>query len=343
MTVEIYLNDTLSIDGDDTEYMGSWIDGHISLSLWLNLVVEFAIDVTGFFLNCLVIDNSFGLPVTGGSIWMRYLAIWENAFLCLSAFSNGLIFTGINLATQSNVLCKLYKYFWWVFAVNSHSHLACLAVDRVVCVSFTAWHHKKEWKGKIRNISGILTVLHILILYPTSVHFYQVKDGACRMASENKAVKTTYVALLAIGLALTYSMVITISSLKLATYLCKRQIASNQLPVENRSRKIIGLPDKLAVKVEVSTSTLSPEDQKALWTIVMACIWYTICLCVSAAGFLVTEHAAVSVKERLSLLIMSRWIGALGHSLNFVIYMRGKTFAQVFKSKWAVRCRLLKP
>ena len=271
MTIEIYLNDTLSIDGDDTEHMGNWIDGHISLSLWLTLVVEFAIDVTGFFLNCLVIDNSFGLPVTGGSIWMRYLAIWENAFLCLSAFSNELIFTGINLATLSNVMCKLYKYFWWVFAVNSHSHLACLALDRVVCVSFTAWHHKKEWKGKIRKISGILTVLHILMLYPTSALFYQVTDGACRMASESETAKT-YVALLSIGFPLTYTMVIAISSLKLVVHLCKRQISSNQ---QNWSLKTTGLPENSTVKFEVSTSTLSPEDQKALWTVVMACIWYT--------------------------------------------------------------------
>ena len=318
--------------------MGSWIDGNVSLLHWLNLAVEFALEVIGFFLNCLVIDNSFGLPVTGGSIWMRYLAIWENAFLSLSAFSNGLIFTGINLATLSNVMCKVYKYFWWVLIFNANSHLTCLALDRVVCVSFTAWHHNKQWKGKIRKISGTLTVLHMLILYPTSAHFYQLTDGACRMASGSKRVKTTYVLLLAIGFALTYTMVIAISSLKLVVHLCKRQIANNQQPAENRSLKTAGL----AVKFEVSTSTLSPEDQKALWTVVMACLWYNVCIFASATVFQVTEHTVMSEQDRLSLVAMSRWIAALSHSLNFIFYMRGKTFAQVFRSKWSVRWRSLK-
>ena len=82
------------------------------------------------------------------------------------------------------------------------------------------------------------------------------------------------------------------------------------------------------------------EDQKAVRTVVMACIWDISCICVYSSLFFLLEQPATSAISSDLLLLgqgTGRCISALSVSVNLFFYLRAKTFSKVFKETWFAR------
>ena len=132
--------------------LGTPTDSDTFVSVWLVNLLEFVIEISGLVFNCLICDTSIRLPVTSGSIWMRYLAAWDNVYLAVAAANCVTKFFKMNLATVSNISCKMIIYFTITTKINATSHLAAFALDRVVNLKFPIWHYGKNWSNKIKHV-----------------------------------------------------------------------------------------------------------------------------------------------------------------------------------------------
>ena len=120
--------------------------------VWLVNLLELVIEISGLTLNGLVYDSSLQLPLTSGSIWMRYLAVCDNVFLAVAAANCVTKFFKINLATVNNFCCKMFIFLTVTTKLNATSHLAAFALDRVVSLKFPIWHYGKNWSNIVRHV-----------------------------------------------------------------------------------------------------------------------------------------------------------------------------------------------
>ena len=162
METSDYANDNLSFSSSQNSR--GWIEGDVPFSIWLVNIIELTIELIGITFNSLVYDTALGLPQTSGAIWMRYLAVWDNAYLAMAATNCATKFFRVNLPTVSNLSCKMFMYFWLMFKVNAASHLSAFAVDRVICLNFPVWHYQKKWPSIIRKASFSIVVFNFVLV-----------------------------------------------------------------------------------------------------------------------------------------------------------------------------------
>ena len=79
-----------------------------------------------------------------------------------------------------NLQCDISCSILWFLSMNASGHLVGLAVDRVLILSDTIWHHSITWRRKIPLISLGMSLFHIILLVPRNF-FSNVKKGNCQM------------------------------------------------------------------------------------------------------------------------------------------------------------------
>ena len=183
---------TKNYENFDTFHISSFIVSKFYENENVFTIVQIVICIIGLVLNSLTIDVSGKIPVqTSATKWMRYLSCWENCRLALAFFLNtSRAILGYNLTTQTEILCKLFSYIFWLSLLNSSAHLVCLAIDRALCITFPIWHFKKDWNKLISFISSAIILFHCILLVP--VIYAQTKaDDTCKLVSEKYAKAVT--------------------------------------------------------------------------------------------------------------------------------------------------------
>ena len=332
-----------SVPSDALFISNGWIEGDVPMFLWIVFLGEFATEVAGFVLNTFIYDNSLRLPVTSGSIWMRYLAFWDNACLTVSIINSAMKFNRIDFESLNSVSCKLLFSSWFALKLNSASHLAAFAVDRVFSLSFPVWHFKKKWAGIIRCTSCFLTLLNFCFALP-SWFFYQVKDGTCQMTNGEADVIKVYLISFLTWFVVVYNLSILLSTLFMVSVLRKRSIInSSGTNEEMRERED---PGESSPQPSSPQKSANVEDEKAIRTVTFTCTWYMIHIIIYSALIFIRERPGrdrnrIPMETRMTVKGFGRWFFALGNSLNFLFYMRGKTFSNVFRQNWATRWQRL--
>ena len=148
--------------------------------------------IIGLILNTLALDVSkHQRSQTSGSKWIQYLAIWDSMYLLVSGIVDAVNqFTGYEVTSSGNWVCRGLFYFMWLGTMNASGHLVALAVDRALNMTFPRWHHLKDWTNINRNLSIGMTLFHAIVLAPI-FYVFGVQDGVCDLVSQG-IVPTLY-------------------------------------------------------------------------------------------------------------------------------------------------------
>ena len=145
------------------------------------------ISIMGTIFNAIVIDISkHNSEQNSGNIWMKYLAVWDLAFLAQIIVSR--IFGNWpalhHVANMNNVVCKLSSYIVGTIAMTASSHLVAMTVDRALNVTYPTWHFKKTWNTINRKISAAIIATCFIVCTPM-LYDYVIENEKCQESSEN--------------------------------------------------------------------------------------------------------------------------------------------------------------
>ena len=145
-----------------------------------------AVSIIGIILNYFIYNVTKKPPSlvardpTSLSKLMRYVAIWDNAFLVHFAIHEiSLQIFGIDLKNLHSIVCKLYKFILWTTAINTSAHLAALAVDRAICVTNPISKFLNSPQNVSLKVSIFMTAFHSLLISPY-LYVFKVENGICQ-------------------------------------------------------------------------------------------------------------------------------------------------------------------
>ena len=165
--------------------------------------------------------------------------------------------------------CNFSIFFLMFTSMNASGHLVGLAVDRVLILSDTIWHHSITWRRKIPLISLGMGVFHFLLLAPR-VCFFDAKEGKCEMKSDaHMAAKVYEILLVTVFLTFSHFSAVFVATILFVKNLRKRRhplesmdgassnhCSNNELVATTGSRKC--LPTKTLDRVEEDSDLVGP-------------------------------------------------------------------------------------
>ena len=243
------------------------------------------------------------------------------------------------------IFFQVVKYQWWVSAANASTHIAIIAVDRAVCISYPTWHYKKSWNTLSLKISLSVSLFNYFILSPQLI-FYKLKDERCDLVFWSETILKLYIIVLLTGFSVFGNMLITfisntifISKLKQLRKKKSEKGASRKHPRpainepnSNENNETNGGTEKTFSE---KNKYLTPEDLAAIKTMQLVCYSYLICNGCAIATYVIHSKLENTILGESHILRnVARLFATANYSLNFFFYLRGKTFRSTFKSRW---------
>ena len=177
--------------------------------------------------------------------------------------------------------------------------------------------------------------------------FYRIQNGICKMTAHHGKVVTVYLIAFLIFFVTVYNLSIVISTIIMALNL-KNKRHTTTVVANDKGQAVAADSTGNFPKNASGKDSFDTEDQKAVRTVVSTCLWNIFCIYVIASFYFVFEKPAfdldlISTEALLVVHGISRCFNALSNSLNFLFYMRAKTFDSTFHQKWSARWLKWKP
>ena len=197
------------------------------------IAIQVAICGSAVILNWLVVDTArqFRHP-TSGTIWMKYIAIWD-----ILAVAQGLVLGishlfGVNLENFNDTLCKSFAYFGPAAIVIANAHLVAMSVDRAFNMTYPTVHYPLPWKNINRKISLVLSLFYLCFIFPT-FFISKLEEGVCKEVPKNShlLIKLYQVFLATVGSFFTHFAIICVTTAIFIYQMRERRTLKLKLPV----------------------------------------------------------------------------------------------------------------
>ena len=210
-----------------------WIIIQIKSSVQVLIAIQIGVCISGVILNWLAVGTAkqFRHP-TSGTIWMKYLAIWDNL-----AILHGLVLgisnlLGVDVETYDDVICKGFAYFGPATVIIANAHLVAMSVDRAFNMTYQTLHYPLPWKDINKKVSAAISLLYLILLLPAAV-VSKLEEGICKESPNylHVLVKVYQGLLVTVGSFVTHFAIICVTTAIFIHQMRERRTPKIKLPL----------------------------------------------------------------------------------------------------------------
>ena len=169
-----------------------WIIIQIKPFRHIMFAIQVGICVVGLLFNWIVFDTArqFRRP-TSGTIWMKYIAIWDNLALVQGLVRGVFRLFGIDLASSNEIVCKVLSCTGSGTITIANAHLVAMSVDRAFNMAYPTLHYTLSWNKINRKISLAISLLYLILFVPV-FFISQLDENICKEFPDKNTLATLY-------------------------------------------------------------------------------------------------------------------------------------------------------